>query len=171
MSADSDEAHGRPVLSRPTAEIATALATFAFGILVVHGSLEFGIAWSSSGPSVGSFPGIAGLVICVASLVNLARALRNRGTTPAPLLTDVQLGRIAAFAGPLVAFVAAAFFLGLYVATALYLAGTMVVQGRYRVWQGLATGLGAALFFYVVLERWFQVPLLKGPLEAALGLH
>jgi hypothetical protein len=32
-------------------------------------------------------------------------------------------------------------------------------------------GIGTSAFFYLVLEVWFKVPLLKGPLEAALGLH
>ena len=34
-----------------------------------------------------------------------------------------------------------------------------------------AAGVFAAIFFYFVLEVGFQVSLLKGPLEAALGLY
>ena len=68
-------------------------------------------------------------------------------------------------------FVAASVWLGFYVATVLYLAGVMRVQGRYRWWMALAVAVGSAAFFYVVLEAWFKVPLLKGPLEAALGIH
>lgn len=171
MSAPDSETADRPVLSRSTAEIAFAAVTFAFGALVIHGSLEFGIAWSSSGPSAGSFPGLVGTVICLASLVNLAQAVRRREAGRAPLLTRVHMRRIRAFTVPMLLFVAAAYVLGLYVASALYLAGVMIVQGRYKAWQGVATGLAAALLFYVVLERWFQVPLLKGPLEAVLGIH
>ncbi len=66
---------------------------------------------------------------------------------------------------------AASVWLGFYVATILYLAGVMRVQGRYRWWMALAVAIGSAAFFYVVLEVWFKVPLLKGPLEAALGIH
>jgi hypothetical protein len=171
MSAESSEVADRHVLSRSTAEIALAAATFSFGAVVVHGSLEFGIAWSSSGPSAGSFPGLAGTVICLASLANLVQAVRRREAGQAPLLTRAHMRRILAFVGPMTLFLAAAYFVGLYVASAVYLAGVMIGQGRYKVWQGIVTGLAAALFFYVVLERWFQVPLLKGPLEAALGIH
>jgi hypothetical protein len=61
--------------------------------------------------------------------------------------------------------------LGIYVAAALYLTLTMRLQGGYRLAVSALTGLAAAAFFFVVLEYLFQVPLLKGPLEAALGLN
>jgi hypothetical protein len=59
----------------------------------------------------------------------------------------------------------------MYVAAALYLTLTMWLQGRYRLTLSALTGIGAAAFFYVVLEYLFQVALPKGPLEAALGLY
>jgi hypothetical protein len=45
------------------------------------------------------------------------------------------------------------------------------VQGKYRLVISAASGIAAAVIFYFVLEVAFQVPLLKGPLEAALGLY
>ena len=62
-------------------------------------------------------------------------------------------------------------WLGLYVATALYLGAVMYVQGGYRLVTSAAVAIATSAFFYVVLETWFRVPLLKGPLEAALGIH
>jgi hypothetical protein len=47
----------------------------------------------------------------------------------------------------------------------------MWLQGGYRPWLGALAGVGVAGFFYVVLELWFRVPLLKGPLENALGIY
>ena len=73
--------------------------------------------------------------------------------------------------GALLLFVGASVWLGFYVATVLYLAGVMRLQGRYRWRTALAVAVGSAAFFYLVLEVWFKVPLLKGPLEAALGIH
>jgi hypothetical protein len=32
-------------------------------------------------------------------------------------------------------------------------------------------GAAAILLFFAVFELWFQVPLAKGPIEAALGLY
>ena len=71
----------------------------------------------------------------------------------------------------MLAFVVVARLLGLYVATALYISFVMWVQGKYRLVISVASGLAAAIAFYLVLEMAFQVPLLKGPLEAALGLY
>jgi hypothetical protein len=78
---------------------------------------------------------------------------------------------VASFFMPMLAFVVVARLLGLYVATTLYLAFVMRVQGKYRLVISIASGIAAAVMFYLVLEMAFQVPLLKGPLEAALGLY
>ena len=58
----------------------------------------------------------------------------------------------------------------MYVATALYLVFAMRFQGGYRLVTAIAVAIATSAFFYVVLELWFQIRLLKGPLEAALGL-
>ncbi|MDP9810098.1 Mg/Co/Ni transporter MgtE [Rhizobium tibeticum] len=62
-------------------------------------------------------------------------------------------------------------FLGLYVGTALYIAVTMVVQGGYKWWIGVLAGVGVAFFFFIIFEIGFKVPLLKGPVEAFLGIY
>ncbi|MNY83211.1 hypothetical protein D3C86_2258260 [compost metagenome] len=58
----------------------------------------------------------------------------------------------------------------MYVATLLYLVFTMRFQGHYGWLQTLATAFGTAAFFYLALEKFFQISLLKGPLEPLLGL-
>jgi hypothetical protein len=82
-----------------------------------------------------------------------------------------QALRVVAFFVPIVLFVVASLTLGIYVATALYLMLTMWLQGGYRLPISAASGVAASVFFFVVLEYFFQVPLLKGPLEAAIGLY
>ena len=47
----------------------------------------------------------------------------------------------------------------------------MVFQGGYRPLKAGLVGIVSVLLFYAVFELWFQVPLLKGPLEALLKLH
>jgi hypothetical protein len=158
------------MISRLSAEIATSVVTAALGLTVMVGSLEFGIGWSSSGPGAGAFPFYIGLLVTAASLGTLAQAVLARRRLQVVLLDRAQVVRVAAFFGPMALFVVASLGLGLYVATALYLALTMWLQGGYRPLLAALTGVGAALFFYVVLEFLFQVPLLKGPLEAAIGL-
>ena len=44
----------------------------------------------------------------------------------------------------------------------------MRFQGGYRWLSSIAVAIGTSAFFFLLLELWFKVPLLKGPLEAAL---
>jgi hypothetical protein len=112
-----------------------------------------------------------GLLVAGASLVNLAQAVIGRRSLQDTFFDGEQARRVAAFIGPVVAFVIATLLFGMYVAAAHYLTLTMWLQGGYRLTLSALTGIAAAVFFYVVLEYLFQVPLPKGPLEAAIGLY
>lgn len=159
------------IVTRFAMEVATALATAAIGAVVALGSLEYGTGWDDAGPQAGYFPFYIGLFVVLASVGTLVQAfLHHRGRREV-FLNAEQAGRVLAFGLPMAAFVAATVWLGLYVATALYLFGVMVVQGKYRLWQAAAVSLGTAVFFFVLFEIWFQVPILKGPLEAWLGFY
>jgi hypothetical protein len=159
------------MLSRYTAEIGTATATLVLGLVIVFGATEFGIGWDVSGPQPGTFPFYMGLLVCVASLGIIAQTVVTGFGRRVVALDRAQAIRVATFFVPIVLFVLAALVLGLYVATALYLFFVMWLQGGYRPWLGALAGIGVAGFFYLVLELWFRVPLLKGPLENALGIY
>lgn len=158
------------MISRFHAELVTAAATAAFGLVIAAGATEFGTGWGPSGPEPGTFPFYIGLLIAAASLVTATQAVIGRPALGAAFLTRAQLGAVLRFVLPFVAFVAVSVVLGLYVGTALYMFGTLTLQNGYRWPMAAAIALGLALFLYVVLEWAFQVSLLKGPLEAALGL-
>ena len=53
----------------------------------------------------------------------------------------------------------------------LYLFAVMTIQGRFKIPLAALVSIGSAIAFYVVIEVWFQVPLLKGPVEAMLGIY
>jgi hypothetical protein len=157
-------------MTRFAAETVTALVTLALGSAIVIGAREYGTGWTEAGPQPGAFPFYVGLLVIAASVGNLFEAWRKR--RPAVVFLEAaQARRIAAFGLPLLAFVGLSLTLGFYVATALYLCGVMRIQGGYRWLAAIAVAIGASAFFFVVLELWFKVPLLKGPLEAALRLH
>jgi hypothetical protein len=163
---------GRTLVSRRGLEIAAALFTLAFGATIVKGAIEYNIGWGDRGPEPGYFPFWIGLVIAAASLVNLARAIFDTtGKGAAPAITTAQLVRIAAFVLPMIAFIVLTMALGIYVAMALYLFGVMFWQGGFRVLPSLAVAILSAFAVYLLFEPVLKVPLLKGPLEAWLGLH
>lgn len=158
------------MISRFNAELGMAGATALFGAVIAYGATEFGVGWSPSGPQPGTFPFYIGCIITVASLGNAAFAAAARHRGDAPFVTREQGGLIARFVLPIIAFVPLALMLGLYVATAIYMTTVMIWQGKYAVWKALCIGIGLPLVLYFLLERGFQVSLLKGPFEAMLGL-
>lgn len=162
------------MITRFWAETATALATLLFGIVIIYGALEFGVGWDSSGPQPGAFPFYIGCLIALASLATLvstvSRRVAGHAALEAAFLDPPRARRVAAFLLPLLGFVLISVTLGMYVATILYLVFAMRFQGGYGWVRTLATAFGTAAAFYLALERFFQIGLLKGPLEPLLGL-
>ena len=159
------------MISRFQAEIGTATLTTCLGLVAVVGALEFGIGWGDAGPESGTFPFYMGILIIGASLGTVIQTVKSRYVLQSVFLDREQAGRVASFLVPIIFFVATSVVLGLYVATALYLTFVLWRQGGYRLAVSALSGITAAVFFYLVLEYAFRVPLLKGPLENALGLY
>jgi uncharacterized membrane protein YedE/YeeE len=162
------------MITRFWAETGTAVATLIFGLGIVYGALEFGVGWDSSGPQPGAFPFYAGLMVALASLGTLALTVGQRIAGNASLREEImdrqRAGRIAAFFLPLLAFVVLSATLGMYVATILYLVFAMRFQGGYGWIATLATAFCTAAVFYLAFEKFFQIGLLKGPIEPLIGL-
>jgi hypothetical protein len=159
------------MVSRWHAELAGALVTAGLGLTVMIGALEYGVAWRAAGPQAGTFPFLMGMLVMIGSAGTLVQTVLARRELALPFVEKTQAIRVLSFLLPVVLFVAGALLLGLYVSGAIYLALVMWLQGRYRPLVSFATGIAASLIFYVVLEYVFQVPLLKGPLEAMLGIY
>ena len=152
-------------------ELAMAGLTALAGFVVAIGSLELGIGWGDAGPESGYFPFYIGVLLILASLANAADALIFKRHDGEVFIEPAQAARLAKFFLPIIVFVVVTIFLGLYVGTALYLFYLAWRQGKYHPFLSLAIGIGFALFLYCVFELLFEVPLLKGPLEHAVGIY
>jgi Tripartite tricarboxylate transporter TctB family len=161
----------RILLSQSALAIGTAFGTLAFGAVIVAGAIEYDIGWGERGPQPGYFPFWLGLLIMAGSLGTLLEAIAARSAQQTPALTLDQARRVATFLVPIAAFLVVTNLLGLYVAMILYLSAVMVTQGGYRLPAAAAVSLGTAVFFFFVFDRWLKVPLMKGPLEAWLGIY
>lgn len=149
-------------------ELAVAAVLLLLGGLVVADSLRVGTGWADDGPRSGYFPFYIGCLLMAASgWILLQQLLRWRRDT-AVFAERGQLGQVAAVLVPMLVYVALIFPLGLYLASALLIALFMWRFGRYRWRVTLPVALGVPLFFFLVFERWFLVPLPKGPLERLL---
>lgn len=149
-------------------ELIVAAVLAALGAIVVADSLRIGVSWADDGPQAGYFPFRIGLVLIGASAWVAVQQLR-RWRAVETFAEHAQLRDVVAVAVPMAVFVALAVPLGLYIASTLLIGWFMVRHGKHRVAVTAAVALGVPAFFYLVFERWFVVPLPKGPL-AMLGL-
>ena len=130
-------------------------------------SSRIGAGWGSEGPQSGYFPFYIGLLMNLASAVNLLMALKSSKAESFVSKPAVKL--VLAIFLPCLVYVAAMQWLGLYVASLIFIAVFMRWQGRFSVLKSGLTSLIVVVVLFVMFEIWFKVPLVKGPLEAALG--
>jgi hypothetical protein len=154
------------MISRRSLEIVTGALTGAFGLAVVVSSIEVGSGWSQGGVESGTFPLIAGVLICVGSLVNVGRSLAAQGPT---LMGPAEARRLAGLFMPALAFVIAIPVIGIYVASAIYLLWALSIQHRAALWRTVLIAAATDLTLYLLFERTFQILLPQGWLGTALG--
>lgn len=150
-----------------TADIVTASLLMSLGCLVLYDAFRLGFGWGPDGPQSGFFPAWLAIIMIGCCAVIMIQAVRKADTTP--FVTREQLGPVMKVLWPATVAVALMHFIGLYVASAIYMAFYMRWVGRHS-WLTvllIAVGLPVATFF--VFELWFLVPMPKGPLEAWLG--
>src|SRR5258705_3806703 len=135
-----------------------------FGVIVIIGSVKAGINWGAEGPRAGFFPFYIGIFIVVASAINLWNGLRdgNKG-----LFAEWgQLRQVMSVVVPTAIYVGAMPFTGLYVASIIFIGWFMRWLGKYSWPTVTAVALGMAIGTYFIFDRWFLVPLPKGPITA-----
>jgi putative tricarboxylic transport membrane protein len=149
------------------ADLTTALVLIAGGALVIWDSVRIGIGWGTDGPKSGFFPFWLALTLIIACLGIMARALRDRSRRP--FVTLARLRPVLDVLWPAVACVVLMRWLGLYLASATYMAFYMRRFGRYSWLAALGVSAVFAVSVFLVFEIWFLVPMPKGPVEAWLG--
>ena len=168
MSEPNQEGQSPSAVSNRVMEMVVAAATFALGALVVADSLRVGAGWGDEGPKAGYFPFYIGLMICIGSLVNFIAGARDKDA--GSFVSRAQATDVVRVLVPMILFVGLTGWLGLYVAGTLYIAFFMRWIGKYSWVKAASVSLGTSVAFFGVFELWFKVPLIKGPLEALLGL-
>lgn len=151
-------------------ELAVAGFLLAIAVLVITDSLRVGIGWADDGPRAGYFPFYIGLLLAASSGWVLLSQLRAWSTESAEFATRQQVGLVLSVLWPMVLYVVLIFVIGIYIASAVLIGYFMFRHGKYKPVVALPVAFGVPLFFYAVFERWFLVPLPKGPLEQLLGL-
>ena len=163
MTEKADPSPRRGGITRRSAEITVALIVFGLGALVVYDSVRLGFRWGIEGPQAGYFPFYIGVVICISSAVVLIQALLGRSQERGALFVEWQaLRQVLSVLLPAAVYVFAIQMIGIYVASALYIAGFMIWLGEYGWMKSALLGFVVSALSFVTFEVWFQVPLHKG---------
>lgn len=174
MQNDGDE-EGPGIVTNRTMEIVVALVLIALSAIVIFDSNRIGFGWQEGqGPAPGYFPFWVAIILGASSLVNLFNAISHGDTDG--FVSGPAFKRVLAVLVPTVVYIALIGGvgpipgLGIYVASFLFMVGFMMVVGGDGFVKSVLVGAAIPLVLFFMFERWFLVPLPKGPLEAALGL-
>ena len=170
MSDQSNAGEQRTACSLKSAEVGVALLFLAASAIVIYDSVRVGAKWGDDGPQSGYFPFYIGLIIAAASLVNLLRAVLVPAGKDAAFVEVGQLKLVLAVLVPTAVYAGLIGLIGIYVASAVFVAFFMRWLGKYGWWKTVAVSAGNSVVFFLVFEVWFKIPLPKGWLEKVLGL-
>ena len=153
-------------ISTRTMEIVVAVVLFLIGAIVVYDSHRLGSSWGSDGPEAGYFPFYIGSIICLSSVAVLVQQLFGRSGRRGGIFVEWQpLRQVLAVLIPAALYVLGIQLIGLYVASAIYIALFMRMLGKYDWYKSVALGFAVSAVAFITFEVWFQVPLYKGAFD------
>jgi hypothetical protein len=170
---------GTSLVSNRTMEVVVALLLMGVSAVVIYDCIRLGFGWEEGvGPAPGYFPFWVALILGISSLITLVAAVIRPGVSEA-FVAIRPFGRVLAVLLPGIAYVAliGGFSLGpvtvpgigIYVASGVFILAFMLAVGRENPFKALGVSIAVPLALFFMFEKWFLVPLPKGPLEAMLG--
>ena len=143
-------------------EAAVAALVFLLGLVVAIRSWQLGAGWTTDGPGAGYFPFYMGLIIAISGAGIFYQALWGKKRKTEIFVDGEQLKRVLQVLVPAAIFVLGIQLLGVYVASAVYVAGFMVFLGKFSAFRSIAIGVALAVLLFMTFEVWFKIPLFKG---------
>ena len=150
-------------------EVAVAGFLVLTAVLVITDSLRVGTGWGDDGPRSGYFPFYIGILLLLSSGTVLVSALLDWRKADPVFAEREQLASVFAVLWPMVVYVAAIAFVGIYAASIVLIGFFMRRHGKFGWLVTCIVAVAVPLIFFLVFERWFLVPLPKGPIEHWLG--
>ncbi len=156
---------GRAGVPTNLVEAVVAFILLIIGGVVVYESRKLGNGWTSDGPGAGYFPFYIGIIITISSAGVLYQALLGKNKNTKVFVDHEQLKQVLSVLIPAGIYVLVVQFLGLYVASAIYIALFMIILGKYSWIKSVIAALAVNTLFFFMFEVWFKVPLFKGQFE------
>ncbi|MEI6759918.1 MAG: tripartite tricarboxylate transporter TctB family protein [Betaproteobacteria bacterium] len=163
-----DSSEKSPLKERGPELVVAALLMVAAG-LVIRDSLRVGIDWADDGPRAGYFPFYIGLLLLASSGTIFVSTLLKWRAKAAVFAEQEQLATVFAMLLPMTVYVVAMVWLGIYLPSALLIGYFMRRYGKFGWLPTTGVSIAVPFAFFIVFERWFLVPLPKGPIETWLG--
>jgi len=139
-----------------------AILIIIMGGVVIYGSRKLGSEWTSDGPGAGYFPFYIGLILVISGIGVLYQALAGKNKNTEVFVDREEFGRVLSVLIPAAVYVGAIQLIGIYVASAIYIALFMVFLGKYSWFKSVMAALVVNAVFFMMFEVWFKVPLFKG---------
>ena len=159
----SGESHGG--VQMYIVEAVVAFILLVVGLVVVYTSIALGNSWTPEGPGAGYFPFYVGLMVALSGAVTLFQSLFGSLKSKEIFIDGEQFKRIMAVLLPAAVYVLGIEFLGIYIASVIYIALFMIFLGKYSPVKSVLVSLGVITLFFFMFEVWFKVPLYKGQLD------
>ncbi|MHB9097948.1 MAG: tripartite tricarboxylate transporter TctB family protein [Syntrophales bacterium] len=156
-------------LTYQAAELIVAVAIFLVGVVMMMDSQRIGAGWAVEGPQPGYFPFRTGAIISMASVVVFLRALFGKHRSQELFVSWDRFKQVLYVLIPTVFYVLVTQFIGIYVASALFIGGFMRVMARFSWPKVILVSVGISVLLFYAFEIQFMVPLPKGPLESLFG--
>jgi hypothetical protein len=160
MAHEHSEGGASRGISLHSVEVVVALLVFALGLTILIGSWKLGSNWTSDGPGPGYFPFYISLIMCISGAGVAIQALRKR--SDGIFADGQQLKQVMIVLLPAAVYVLAVQLVGIYVASAIYIALFMTLLGKYSPVKSTLAALVIMVLFFLLFEVWFKVPLYKG---------
>jgi putative tricarboxylic transport membrane protein len=170
MQPDSSRDDPRLVSNR-TMDIIFALLFLGASAIFIADSTRLGFRWiDNEGPASGYFPFYIAVIMAIASIGNLISAVLGRAAGGEETFVGrAALGRVLAVFIPSIAYVGLVQYLGIYVASAIFIFFFMMLIGKEKFVRSLVVSVAVPFVLFLMFEVWFLVPLPKGPIELWLG--
>ncbi len=165
---NQDKAH-RGGLSHGAMDAIASVVIFIIGVVMMIDNYKIGAGWASDGPESGYFPFRIGAILCIASVVVLLKSLFGKTRKREIFVSWERFKLVLLVLLPTAVYVLAIQFIGIYVASALFIAAFMRVMDKYSWLKSLLVSVAVSVALYWMFEIQFMVPLPKGPLEALIG--
>jgi putative tricarboxylic transport membrane protein len=156
-------------LTHQAAEVVVAFIIFLVGVVMMMDSQRIGMGWAPEGPQAGYFPFRTGAIISISSVVIFLRAFFGKNRNHELFVSWDRFKQVLCVLIPTVLYVLVTQFIGIYVASALFIGGFMRAMARFNWLKVILVSVCISVALFWMFEIQFMVPLPKGPLESLFG--